>query len=267
MLYKITFKPQTSFVTELKSSTLFGALCCAIRDIHGTDFLTTSLKEADTGGLITVSDCFFDGYVPVPLHKVYNDEQMLKNVATGDIVPNSFEEFKVEHCIVNRDTNTSNGRWADTEKFTTNNLYVIVSSSLFSKEDIKGLFELMFEKGIGKYKNKGKGNFNMISIEVITTEELTSWVDQTDEVDEVECNGYMVLSDYIPSETESTVGVYSARIINGKTIEGKEKKTVYVINSGSCFVGKTNGSVGRLEYDEETQTYTGGRAIAIPIRI
>ena len=160
--------------------------------------------------------------------------------------------------MVDRNTNTSAKQWVGYERFEKSEFDIYVASELFNKEEITKIFEIMLMKGIGRARNKGKGQFELISIEEINLSELG----------DKDANASMVISDYIPNETDSTLGNYSARVINRTTAKGDKCAPVYVLNAGSKFIGKVDGWViGKLQRDELTGTYLSGRAITIPIRV
>ena len=250
-MFKVTIKPKSSYITNLSSSTIFGAACWAILELYGEDVLNEVFKDNNA---LAFSNAFIKDCIPTGCTKKDN----LKNVKTGKEIKQKQEKHRVDHCMINRDTNISHKQWISYEQFETRELDIYVSSILFGLDEIKEIFELMLIKGIGQARNRGKGQFELVSIQEIKTEELG----------DKDGNGYMVISDYIPNEKDSTWGKYSARVINRITVDGRKCAPVYVINAGSKFIGKISGEViGKLQYDKNTGTYLSGRAIAIPIRV
>ena len=250
-MFKVTIKPKSSFITELSSSTIFGAACWAIKDIYGEDKLS---KVFEDNNALAFSNAFIKDCIPTGHTK--KDE--LKNIKTGKCVKQKHEKYRIDHCMIDRNTNTSAKQWVGYERFEKSEFDIYVASELFNKEEINKIFEIMLMKGIGRARNKGKGQFEFISIEEINIRELG----------DKEANAYMVISDYIPNEKDSTIGKYSARVINRTTVKGEKCAPVYVLNAGSKFIGKVDGEIiGRLQYDEATGTYLSGRAIAIPIKV
>ncbi|MBF0427197.1 MAG: CRISPR-associated protein Csm7 [Magnetococcales bacterium] len=64
---RITLKPLTAFATPLHGDTLFGQLCWALRDRHGTAFLTACLQGYTANDpFLVVADPFPSGYWPRP---------------------------------------------------------------------------------------------------------------------------------------------------------------------------------------------------------
>ena len=249
-MYRVTIRPKSSFITELTSSTIFGAACWAILNTHGEDTLNEVFKENDA---LAFSNAFIHNHIPVDCGR----KPLLKHIDTDEVISGEFERYRVEHCMIDRSTNTSMQHWIDYEHFENRDLDIYVSSNLFDKEDIAEIFKVMLTRGLGKSRNKGKGQFEFISIEEIDVEKLG----------DKDGNGYLIISDYIPNEKDSTIGKYSARVINRTTVKGEKCAPVYVLNAGSKFMGKVDGEIiGRLKYDEATGTYLSGRAIAIPIK-
>lgn len=250
-MYKVTIRPKSSFITNLSSSTIFGAACWAIRDIYGEDILTDVFNN---DAAFAVSNAFIHDYIPTGCFK----NSKLRNINTNDEILNTVKTFRIEHCQIDRDTNSSAKQWISHEHFETRDLDIYVSSSLFDMDEIKKIFEVMLTKGLGKSRNKGKGQFELVDIAEVDMSKLS----------DENPNGFMVISDYIPSEKDSTIGKYSVRVVNRKTSDGDVCKPVYVINAGSKFIGKHSGeTIGRLQYDDNTSTYLSGRAITIPIHV
>lgn len=250
-MYKVTIRPKSSFITNLSSSTIFGAACWAISDIYGEDVLTDVFND---DAAFAVSNAFIHDYIPTGCHK----DSKLRNINTNEEILSTFKTFRIEHCQIDRDTNSSAKQWVSHEHFETRDLDVYVSSSMFDMDDIKKIFEVMLTKGLGKSRNKGKGQFSLVAVAEVDLSKLA----------DKDHNGFMVISDYIPNEKDSTIGEYSVRVVNRKTSDGRVCKPVYVINAGSKFIGKHSGeTVGRLQYDADTCTYLSGRAITIPIHV
>lgn len=261
MLFKITFKPQSSFVSNLKSSTLFGALCWAINDKFGEDVLKDIIFKEDTS--LAVSDVFPDNCICTPYFKCNGIENMVTDIRTGVTKQFTFTTSKIEHCIISRDSNNSLSHWENYESYTNETLSIYVYSEFFSKTDLTALFEILFTSGIGKYRSKGKGQFKLLDIKEFDINTVYEKLGYTRD----KCNGYMVLSGYIPNKSDSTLGSYTARVVNGIDKYGTKKQPVCLISSGACFLGKSNKVIGKLQYDKNTDTYTSGRAITIPISI
>lgn len=250
-MFKVTIKPKSSFITDLNSSTIFGAACWAINDIYGEEILKEVFEDSTA---FAVSNAFISGYIPTG----NSGDNKLKSIKTNEEIPNTIQVYRVDHCQIDRDTNSSAKQWISYEHFETRELDIYVSSSLFNIKEVEEIFKLVLLKGLGKARNKGKGQFEFKGITNVDIAELG----------DKNPNGYMVISDYIPNEKDSTIGKYSARVINRTTADGKKCAPVYVINAGSKFAGKASSEViGKLQYDNDTGTYLSGRAIVVPVSI
>lgn len=232
--YKVSVQPTSSVIGRITSVTLFGAFCYAISSLYGADVLVDSVLNGDSESF-AVSNLF------------HGDELITFGNDTGVI-------RGVDHCMINRETGAST-KWRSDEIWLDGDYHFYIHSNLFDFADIQKLTELVLKSGLGAKRSVGKGQFKLLGI---------------DEVDHIgnqvaNPNGYMVISDYIPNKDDSTLGIYTARVYRGAT-GGVEKAPIALINAGAKFTGKLSAKVvGRLEYDELTNTYTCGRALAVPI--
>lgn len=234
--HKVDIKPTSSIIGRITSVTLFGAFCYAISSLYGADVLVDSVLKGDSDSF-AVSNLF------------HGDELITFGNDTGVI-------RGVDHCMINREIGVST-KWSRDETWLDGDYHFYIYSSLFDFADIQKLTALVLKSGLGAKRSVGKGQFKLLGI------------DEVDYIgDKVENpNSYMVISDYIPNKDDSTVGIYTARVYRGAT-GGVEKAPIALINAGSKFIGKSPaGVVGRLEYDELTNTYTCGRALAVPILV
>lgn len=234
--YKVDIKPTSSIIGRITSVTLFGAFCYAISSLYGADVLVDSVLKGDSESF-AVSNLF------------HGDELITFGNDTGVI-------RGVDHCMINRETGAST-KWNRDEIWLDGDYHFYIYSTIFDLADIQKLTKLVLKSGLGAKRSVGKGQFKLLGI---------------DEVDHIgnqaeNPNGYMVISDYIPNKDDSTLGIYTARVYRGAT-GGVEKAPIALINAGAKFIGKLPAKVvGRLEYDELTNTYTCGRALAVPILV
>lgn len=234
--YKVDIKPTSSIIGRITSVTLFGAFCYAISYLYGADVLVDSVLKGDSESF-AVSNLF------------HGDELITFGNDTGVI-------RGVDHCMINRETGAST-KWNRDETWLDGDYHFYIYSTIFDFADIQKLTELVLRSGLGAKRSVGKGQFGLLGVK------------EVDYVgDKVENpNGYMVISDYIPNKDDSTLGIYTARVYRGAT-GGVEKAPIALINAGAKFTGKLPAkAVGRLEYDELTNTYTCGRALAVPILV
>lgn len=233
--YKVDIKPTSSIIGRITSVTLFGAFCYAISYLYGADVLVDSVLKGDSESF-AVSNLFHG-----------ND------LITWD---NGVEARGVDHCMVNRETGDST-KWNRDETWLDGDYHFYIYSTIFDFADIEKLTELVLKSGLGAKRSVGKGQFKVLGIDEV--DHIGNQVENS--------NGYMVISDYIPNKDDSTIGIYTARVYRGAT-GGIEKAPIALINAGAKFTGKLSAKVvGRLEYDELTNTYTCGRALAVPILV
>lgn len=234
--YKVSVQPTSSVIGRITSVTLFGAFCYAISSLYGADVLVDSVLKGDSESF-AVSNLFHgDGLITFG-----NDTGVIRGV---------------DHCMINRETGAST-KWSRSETWLDGDYHFYIYSNLFDFADIQRLTELVLKSGLGAKRSVGKGQFKLLGI------------DEADYIgNKVENpNSYMVISDYIPNKDDSTIGIYTARVYRGAT-GGVEKAPIALINAGAKFTGKLSAKVvGRLEYDELTNTYTCGRALAVPILV
>lgn len=233
--YKVSIQPTSSVVGRITSITLFGAFCYAISSLYGADVLVDNVLKGD------------------------NDSFAVSNLFHGnDLITwdNGVEARGVDHCMVNRETGAST-KWSCDESWLDGDYHFYIYSNLFDLADIQKLTELVLKSGLGAKRSVGKGQFNLLGVTEV--DHIGNQVANP--------NGYMVISDYIPNKDDSILGIYTARVYRGATA-GVEKAPIAVINAGSKFMGKLSVNVvGRLEHDELTNTYTSGRALAMPIMV
>ena len=254
-VYKVEIKPETSFVGSITSNTLFGALCFSIRDTYGEDVLEEIFSYGKDG--IVVSNLFPYNTLP------YTDKLgVYKDIDTWVLVKDYVEKVVVTHNM-SRSRGGEIGeskKWSEIETWSNRNYDFYIKTSIFDKEEIEQLIKIALINGLGRGRSRGKGQFRLIGIEEVIHigKEIAN------------PNGYMILSDYIPEENDSTNGIYTARVYRGAT-RGIKKTPIILINAGSRFIGKIDenyvGVVGKNYFDKITSTYISGTALVIPVRL
>lgn len=228
-MYKVSFKVN-KFITELTSSTLFGALCSALSDYIGPEYI----------------DEIYSGNESLILSDVYKN-------TSKNIVANFTEENRTfTECEITR--KSVDNRFSYTYYMCEDTLFFLVDTT-FEREVIESIISIAFTKGIGARKSVGYGQVKLLSIEEID-----------DDILGAEGSAYMTLSDYIPNEDDSCKGKFTTRIIRGKTIDGVGKEPVYVVNSLSKFLGNpTNHFIGKLVKDDNTGTIISGQSLVLRV--
>lgn len=251
MLYKVKIKPKSMYKTELKSSTLFGALMCAVAHLFGDKYVTDICEGVKE---FVVSDAFPSGYLPNQ-----NDLNTLINADDGIVSKDSIHKKSVTYkCQINRDTGCADSYRNELANYSIKTFEVYILTNVFNANELRTIFETLFKLGLGAGKSCGYGDFELVGLEENVELNLLKHGETP--------TGYMVLSDYIPNDNDSIEGNYNIRLVNSKTSEGKNRGTYALINSGSKFKGVLQGvTVGKIIKDDDTNTYFSGKALVTPI--
>jgi CRISPR-associated protein Csm4 len=169
-------------------------------------------------------------------------KEEFSSMARGEIirwqqVENPERQQTTIHAIINRSTGRSledNGLY-ELEEIVVNQItFFIRFLDLAYRPLVEKALAYIGKIGFGAKKSSGKGVFEVESIE-----ELSSLVDVPD------ANGYAVLSNFVPSERDSTTGYYKLFTKYGKLGEELANKQnpfkypIVFIQAGSCFYSKS----------------------------
>lgn len=271
MLYKLTVTPYSSFSEDIQSDTLFGAFCWSYKYLYGELKLEEFIQKCMLGKPpIIFSNMFEYEKLPMPLLSRYKinkedcsleDFTRLKKVKSKtliskknflEIANNNYENIEKSasiskiyiqtqvHNMVGRSANTVNkdedgagnlfsvkshfGRKFD--------IYILCDESIKEYENV---LELMFKLGIGARKSTGSGAFKVL--EYAEETELTKNIENA--------NAFVAISNFIPSEGDSTAGHYKLITKFPKldrefaSTNAPFKKPVVMIQAGSCFYYNT----------------------------
>lgn len=197
-LYKLTLRPQSSFMTPLKGDTLFGQLCWQIRETHGNDHLEQLLEGyTEQRPFAVISDAFTHNTLPmpnVPMHlktqlSQANDVKKLKKIkhvstdklqqplnqwldrqsseTTAQAIP-----YQRMHNSINRLTNSTGGEGFS--PFTLNkytypantllDCYLALDEQRLPPQQAQHMFETIGLIGFGRKANTGHGKFSVESL-------------------------------------------------------------------------------------------------------
>jgi len=250
--YRLKIKPQSSFLTPWQADTVFGSLCWIIAWRYGEEALTNFLQEYKSHNPVFVlSDGMPGDLLPAPSHLPYmltkteNREdyekgkklkkvfwisaEKFESVRRGHIQDDIFEDdkpfknFTSLHSSINRVTGTTGeeGALFELQEYALGTSVHTISIYLKIRdgweEKVFSLFNDLSLMGYGKKKSVGKGSFKIIGgLERFVTFESLE-----------DSNGFVSLSNFVPSVNDPTEGYYKTTYGNGKhcTLTGPPPKT------------------------------------------
>lgn len=126
-MFKVNFKSSSYFKSDLKSVTLFGALCKALEFCLGSEYVDA----------------------------IYNGDETL-------VVSNVMTDADIVDTELTRKSGSS--KFTTDLKYCGGNMYFLVETSL-DKEALEEIIKIAFINGIGAMKSVGYGQFSLSSIE------------------------------------------------------------------------------------------------------
>lgn len=233
MLYKVRLKQKTENIGTIKASTLFGAFVTAYSNYASID--------DDIIDDIVLSDLFIKGQLPVGIE---NNNTLYNKVSRNTKVMN------VTRTLITRDTNSANVvnvRQAELN----NECEFYISTELLDKSDLEKVINTMLILGIGTWRNIGKGQFSLISID--------EYVPETDKT------RFVALSNFIPTDADIKDIVSTGyEIRNAVASNGLRQSTTTLLKTGTTFKSHKE-IVGKHVYDEASKTYIHGKAIVLGV--
>ena len=187
---KITIKPNSPFISEFQSDTIFGHFAWGVRFLYGEDRLKELLSDFEDNPFIIFSDGFLKGYLPKPFLKPksldcseiedakrvkkislvkkefifenidsLNDDKLFEYLKNQQIDLNSKTHITQKNSV-NRDTSiVTEGLYAIKEKFIDNEYEIYFAYQRISQDEIIEVFNFIAKRGYGKDKSAGKGKF------------------------------------------------------------------------------------------------------------
>lgn len=307
ILYKAVIKPRSSFISLLQGDTLFGGFCWSYVYLKGEKALKELLQSEIPA--IIFSNAFPAGYVPLPLGTFdpNNDYKKLESkLERKEAYENNKKIKNAKYVSVEAFNNILLGKSEGITKAAADNQYIVAStmhnmvsrerqyveniegagnlyeleemymkpSGLFDiyiltslpEKEVKTTLEMMFLLGIGGKKSIGKGQFELKSFEMFQGFAKSK-----------EANGFVALSNFIPSADDPTEGYYKTFVKYPKldrefaNSEVPFKTPVLFIKAGSVFkteevkpyYGRNISNVALHNSD----IIISGHTIAIPILI
>ena len=301
--YRLRIKPQSSFLTPWQADTIFGSLCWIIAWRDGEGALKKFLLEYENHQPVFVlSDGMPGDLLPAPAHlplimtKTENRDdyekakklkkvswlspEMFESIRRGNLENDLLEDcktlktFTTLHSSINRITGTTGEEgslfelqeYALEKSLHTISIYLKIRDGW--EEKVFSLCKDLSLMGYGKKKSVGKGSFKIIGdLELFETFERLE-----------DSNGFLSLSNFVPSASDPTEGYYKTMVKYGKLggeftfSENPFKKPLMMLTAGAVF--KVNGAVkpfyGRMveglsSIKPEVVHY--GFAFAVPITL
>lgn len=261
---------RSTYITPFQSDTLMGVIAWTIKQLYGEDELIRFIEKCKTEPPFVISNGFPDGYLPklvlptqrlnilqrskvelmqeVKRNKRLKDRQWLRKdeyykivnqleVDWGEYV-NPIKVVSRIHNIINRTTGQSlekNGLY-ELEEYATSKINIFVKYiDLTYQAKLEEVLEYIGKIGYGAKKSIGKGIFEL---EVV--DEDLSYLLQVQNF-----NGYVVMSNFIPSSNDSLNGYYKVFTKYGKVGEElavsstPHKYPILMIGAGASFYSET----------------------------
>ena len=226
--YKITLNSESTYVTPFQADTLFGHICWVVANREGESGLTQFLEPFKNGDPpFLLSDGFPAGFLPKPLSCDLTADTPLKRKDIKKIQFLSIPEFNAvisgqsmvtvevnpisyhstAHNSINRITNRplDPGGLYSTEEYSVPqiDIYIKAKSDMW-KNKVGDYIDEISKSGYGGKISCGKGQFSVSAINDFSFLKPEN------------ANGFIALSNFCPSGTDSTEGVYSTFIKYGK---------------------------------------------------
>lgn len=278
MLYKATLRALGSFSSPLQSDTFFGAFCWSYRYLYGTEALESFLEDMMIEPQVIFSNAFPVGTLPLPAgafdeelilpgdapreerQKSYQKGKQLKNarfipveqftkIAAGHtagfsahLKDNGLTNTLQIHNMVDRSSGTVENKDGAGNLYTAEafyascgdfDLYCYIDEGYFTEKELKHILETMLLLGIGGKKSTGKGAFRLIDFSPV------------DFPKPPKANGFMALSDFMPTTEDPVLGRYHVFAKYPKVdrefsaTEYPFKKPILLIEAGSVFLDAT----------------------------
>lgn len=232
MLYKITLKQKTESIGEIKASTLFGAFVTAYSNYTDID--------KDIIDDIVLTDLFIKGQLPIGIK---NNNTVYNKVSKSKV-------STVTRTLIARDQNSKNIINVK-EAYYNEQCEFYLSTDLLDKKDIKNIVETMLLLGLGKWRNLGKGQFELIDIQ--------------DYEPDTTKTAFVALSNFIPTDNDlKNIIDTGYEIRKAIAANGLRQTSKTLLKTGTVF-STYKDIVGKHVYDEQSKTYIHGKSIVLGV--
>jgi hypothetical protein len=226
MIYNITLKQKTEAVGDISANALLGAFLTAVSDMED---VTEGFVDS-----LAFSDLFPKGILPIGVknnHTVYSGNKKKRCMVTRTMISRAAD---------------GNNNPVMLPAWITGEVEFYLSTD-YSKEDLEMIIPKMLLFGLGKFRNVGKGQFELLSIEEHVFPEVQNGVALSS------FQGANEVSDDDVIET----GYY---VRNAMTTSGMKQPPICMILTGTKFKFG-NRIIGKHFYDAKSNTYIHGKAI------
>lgn len=231
MLYKVELKQKSVYIGNIQANTLFGAFLTAYSSFVKLD--------SDMINDIVLSDLFVKERYPVGINNnavIYNKGDMKSSTVT------------INRTMMSRKGDGQNNIINETGHFS-GDMEFFIYSDLLDKDSIEKIVKQMLVFGIGKWRNVGKGQFELISI--------------SEYVPDVNAKTYVALSNFKPDDDEiKYVKDTGYEVRNAYATNGRKQQNVCLLKTGTTL-NAARQFIGHHIYDEDSKTYIHAKSIVM----
>lgn len=229
MLYKVELKQKSVYLGNIQANTLFGAFLTAY----------SSFTELDDDMIndIVLSDLFVKGRYPVGIDNnavIYSKGDVKSNTVT------------VNRTMLSRKGDGQNNILNETGHFS-GEMEFFIYSDLLDEELLEKIIKQMLVLGIGKWRNVGKGQFELVSI--------------SEYIPDMSAKTYVAMSNFKPSDDElQYVKDTGYEVRNAYATNGKKQQNICLLKAGTTL-NAARQFIGKHIYDENSGTYIHAKSI------
>ena len=231
MLYKVELKQKSAYIGNIQANTLFGAFLTAYSSFMELD--------DDTINDIVLSDLFVKGRYPVGINNnavMYSKGDMKTTTVT------------INRTMLSRKGDGQNNILNETGHFS-GEMEFFIYSDLLDKGFIEKIVKQMLVLGIGKWRNVGKGQFELVSV--------SEYVPNTN------AKTYVTLSNFKPDDNElNYVKDTGYEVRNAYVTNGRKQQSVCLLKTGTTL-NVAKQFIGKHIFDKDSATYIHAKAIVM----
>lgn len=231
MLYKVELKQKSAYIGNIQANTLFGGFLTAYSSFIKLD--------DDMINDIVLSDLFIKERYPVGISNnavVYSKGDMKSSTMT------------INRTMMSRKGDGQNNIINETGHFS-GEMEFFIYSELLDKDFIEKIVKQMLSLGIGKWRNVGKGQFELVSI--------------SEYIPDMNAKTYVAMSSFKPEDDEiKYVKDTGYEVRNAYATNGKKQQNVCLLKAGTTL-SAARQFIGKHIYDKDSETYIHAKAIVM----